>query len=276
MSYPPSMKPPGGSYPPPGQPGQPGQPPQPGYPQQPGYPPPPHGGPYGSGGGGGQPPYHAPPPKEGKGNTLTIVLVVVVVLLLLLSCGMCCACPGLYGLAGAIVPLYSGSNDWNDSGWYDSGVTTGTYSEWSWGQLKVTSTSASIYSTNSTGGTVAETKASGDVFDYYGFDDSLAFYKIKTAAGTDGYIQTTDVELYYGDSYADTTGSEWKWGEVKVTSSSTQVYTNNDSGSTVLETLSRGDKIDYYGFDDSFNYYRVKTSGGSDGYVKLLEAEITY
>ena len=204
------------------------------------------------------------------------MLVVVIVVLVLLGGAMCCGCLGLYAVAGAGAGWF-GSNAWYDSGWYDSGWNSGTYQEWSWGQLKVTSSSASVYSTNSTGGTVVETKSSGDVFDYYGFDDSLVFYKIKTASGTDGYIQTTDVELYYGDTYVDTTtGSEWKWGEIKVTSSSTSVYTSNDSSSTVVTTLSKGDKIDYYGFDDTFNYYRVKTSGGDDGYVKLLEAEITY
>ncbi len=65
------------------------------------------------------------------------------------------------------------------------------------------------------------------------------------------------------------------WGKIKATQSTT-IYASPSDTAASVGTLSQGDKVEYYGWDDSFNYYKVKTADGSDGYVKLLEAEIVF
>jgi len=81
------------------------------------------------------------------------------------------------------------------------------------------------------------------------------------------------------DDWENTDWTEWEttsWGKIKITTGSANVYDANNSGATVLETKNQGDQIDYYGFDDTFEFYKVKATGGKDGYVKLLEAEIAF
>jgi len=79
----------------------------------------------------------------------------------------------------------------------------------------------------------------------------------------------------WDDWSTDTTSDSDSWGKIKATKSTT-IYANPDETSSSLGTMNEGDKLEYYGWDDSFNYYKVKTADGSDGYVKLLEAEIVF
>jgi len=217
-----------------------------------------------------------PPPGNGGGDNTNLIVGVVVAVVVLIVFSMCCCCIGLY--AGSVVGFAGMGNDpwddWYDSGWYDSGTTIGAYEDWVWGDLKVTRDAAvNVYSTNSSSSTVLETKAKDETFSYYGYDDTFTYYKIKTSSGSYGYVLSTEVEPVYTDTYAAT---DYKWGEVKVTVSSAGVYSTNSSSSTVLETLSSGTRVDYYGFDDTYNFYRVKTVAGNEGYVKLLDGEIVY
>ena len=112
------------------------------------------------------------------------------------GCVLFFCCAGLLG-AGAVGFLKYQASQTAFDDWYDYGVDTTSLDSWSWGKVKVNVASANIYESNSTSATVVETKSSGDSFDYYGFDDTLEFYKVKTASGADGYIKTTEVELTY-------------------------------------------------------------------------------
>ena len=272
MSYtPPPMSPPPGGQPPGSYP--PNYPPQGGWPPQgppPGHPgaPPPHGG-Y------GRPVPPPPPPQGGGDNTVTIVIGVVIAVIILGGFALCCCCFGMYAGAGAGFAGLGNDpwDDWYDSGWYDSGTAVAAYEDWVWGDLKVTKPSVNVYSTNSTTSTVLETGAKDETFSYYGYDDTFTYYKIKTTSGSDGYVLTTEVEPVYVDTYAAT---DYRWGAVKITVTSASVYTTASSSSTILESLGQGTRVDYYGFDDTYNFYRVKTASGNEGYVKLLDGEIEY
>jgi len=65
------------------------------------------------------------------------------------------------------------------------------------------------------------------------------------------------------------------WGEIKLTAEA-KVYASNSTGASVLENHASGDKLEYHGFDDSYEFYKVKTGGGTDGYVELMKAEIVF
>lgn len=67
--------------------------------------------------------------------------------------------------------------------------------------------------------------------------------------------------------------SEVVWGQIAFAKDPTNVYESNTSSSKVLETRERGDKVDYYGMDDTDSFYRIKTKGGDWGYVLGTHAE---
>ena len=97
---------------------------------------------------------------------------------------------------------------------------------------------------------------------------------ILPAVGAGSYLGASSA-----DDWENTDWTEWEtssWGKIKITNGSASVYNANNTSATVLETKNQGDQLEYYGFDDTFEFYKVKTAGGEDGYVKLLEAEIAF
>ncbi len=63
------------------------------------------------------------------------------------------------------------------------------------GQLKVRGDSASVYAAPDATSAVLETFGPTATFDYHGFDDSYAFYEVRTSTGQDGYVRTIHAEL---------------------------------------------------------------------------------
>ena len=97
---------------------------------------------------------------------------------------------------------------------------------------------------------------------------------ILPAIGAGSYLGAASA-----DDWENTDWTEWEttsWGKIKITNGSASVYDANSTSAGVLETKNQGDQLDYYGFDDTFEFYKVKTGGGKDGYIKLLEAEIAF
>jgi len=97
-----------------------------------------------------------------------------------------------------------------------------------------------------------------------------------------GYAIYAEQQSSYYDwgtyDWGTTNTEDWSnisWGQIKVIGDSAPVYSSNSTTSSVLETKSKGDKIDYYGWDDTFLYYKVK-SGGQDGYIEMTKSEIYY
>jgi hypothetical protein len=138
------------------------------------------------------------------------------------------------------------------------------YEEMAWGQIVLKQEPTNLYTSGSTSSVVLETQPKGTKADYFGYDDTGFFYKVKTTTGTFGYVDFNHAEM------------EVYLGQVRVTVASTSIYESNDTTSTVLETRSSGDLLDWYGYDSLGNYYKVRTSDGRDGYVSVGQAEVPW
>ena len=114
---------------------------------------------------------------------------------LLIACclGLIAATPTLIlprlGLASLGGPT---GDDWAD------GIENVDISAWestSWGHIRIQQDTANVYDTNSTDAAVSETKTKGDTLEYYGFDESMTFFKVKTSGGSEGYVAVNDAEI---------------------------------------------------------------------------------
>jgi hypothetical protein len=114
---------------------------------------------------------------------------------LLLACcaGLIAATPTLIlprlGIASLGGPA---GDDWAD------GIENVDISAWestSWGHIRIQQDTVNVYEANSTDASVAETKGMGDTLEYYGFDESMTFFKVKTAGGSEGFIAVADAEI---------------------------------------------------------------------------------
>jgi hypothetical protein len=100
-------------------------------------------------------------------------------------------------------------------------------------------------------------------------------------SGLIAFVVLWVVPVYFASNATGGADSQWaefetsSWGEIKLTTEA-KVYASNSTGASVLEDRISGDKLEYYGFDDSFEFYKVKTGGGTDGYVELMKAEIAF
>ena len=65
----------------------------------------------------------------------------------------------------------------------------------SWGHIRIQQDSANVYESNNTEAAVAETKTKGDTLEYYGFDESMTFFKVKTSSGSEGYVPVDQAEI---------------------------------------------------------------------------------
>ena len=67
---------------------------------------------------------------------------------------------------------------------------------------------------------------------------------------------------------------EAAWGDLRFIGDPTHIYTTASTTSAVLETRTKGEKVSYYGFDDTGMYFKVKTQTDVMGFVHLDEAEM--
>ncbi len=82
-------------------------------------------------------------------------------------------------------------------GAYDYDTTDLTADDWSWGTLKASVDTLNVYESGSSSASVLETHSKGDTFEYYGMDDTLMYYKVKTGNGKDGYVSISEVEVSF-------------------------------------------------------------------------------
>ncbi len=64
------------------------------------------------------------------------------------------------------------------------------------------------------------------------------------------------------------------YGNIKLDKDPTQVLISNSDGAEVAETRAQGEKIEYYGLDPSNDFFKVKTTAGGEGYIRVGDAEI--
>ncbi len=138
------------------------------------------------------------------------------------------------------------------------------YEEMAWGEVRVTADPTNVYTSGSTASVVLETKAKGTKIDYFGYDDTGFYYKVKTEAGTFGYVNYSEAEM------------EVYLGQIRVTSTTASMYESPDTSSTALRTYNQGDLIDWYGYDALGAYYKVRTSDAQDGYIQVTAAEVPW
>ena len=69
---------------------------------------------------------------------------------------------------------------------------------------------------------------------------------------------------------------DWSWGNLQVSENATPIYAQPNTYSGVLETRHKGDVLEYYGFDDSLTYFKVKTSRGDIGWLESTRADLSY
>ncbi len=200
--------------------------------------------------------------SEGGGSsTGTIVAAVAGGCLVLLLCGV------LPVAGGVIYYLYYQPQQqyeyaWGGP-WYETQELT-AISEVAWGEIRLTGDPTNVYSSNSTAASVTETRQRGTKVDYYGFDDSGAFYRVKTTGGEEGYVALGEAEM------------EVYLGQVTVISDTASVYASSSTSSGVLETRTKGEKLDWYGFDASSTFYKVRTASGGDGYMPVVDAQMPW
>ena len=181
---------------------------------------------------------------------------------------LCCGFLPIMSFAGYYVWMQRQARMWEyewgnwetDSAWN----TPATFEDVAWGEIRLTRDPTNIYTNNSTTAVVAETRGKGDKVDYYGFDDTSVFFKVKTSEGPFGYVYLDDAEM------------EVYLGQIRVISESVYVYESNSTGSNPIEKRVAGDLVDWYGFDATGDFYKVRTAGGSDGYVRVTDAEIPW
>jgi hypothetical protein len=82
-------------------------------------------------------------------------------------------------------------------GAYEYDTTDLTSDDWSWGTLKASVDTLNVYESGSSSASVLESHAKGDTFEYYGMDDTLMYYKVKTGDGKDGYVSISEVEVSF-------------------------------------------------------------------------------
>ncbi len=128
--------------------------------------------------------------SEGGGSKVGLYIGIAIGGCVLLTC-----CVGLAGGVGYLV-WQEQQSSYYDWGTYDWGTSSNDWSNVSWGQIKITADSATVYSSNSVSSSVLETKSKGDKLEYYGWDDTFLYYKVKSG-GQDGYVEMTKAEVFY-------------------------------------------------------------------------------
>jgi len=186
---------------------------------------------------------------------------------LLLAC--CCFIPIMGGTAYYYWQRQQ-MDYWNGYDWgtwetapaYDT--TAYATEDIAWGDLRFIGDPTLIYTTASTSSVVLETRTKGEKVSYYGFDDAGMYYKVKTGAGTMGFVHLNEAEM------------EIYLGDLSVIVSSATIYESNSDTSTVLENRSTGSMVPWYGYDSTGYYYRVRTTLDADGYMKVGEASLPW
>jgi len=198
--------------------------------------------------------------ERGGGSTGTIVAAVIGGCLVLLLCGVLPVLGGVIYYTYYRVDPYEYA--WGNQ-WYET-TDWSQISEVSWGEIRLIGDPTNVYASNSTGATVTETRDKGTKVEYYGFDDTGTYYKVKTMSGGDGYVLLGEAEM------------EVYLGQVTVISDTASVYAGNSTGSGVLETRNKGEKLDWYGFDATSAFYKVRTANGADGYMPVVDAQMPW
>jgi hypothetical protein len=186
---------------------------------------------------------------------------------LLLAC--CCFIPIMGGTAYYYYQRqqmdYWSTYDWGTWETAPSYDTTAyNYEEVAWGDLRLIGDPTSVYTTASTTSVVLETMTKGHKVSYYGFDDTGMYYKVKSSAGTMGFVHLNEAEM------------EIYLGDLRVTATTATIYESNADPSTVLETRLSGSMVPWYGYDSTGYYYKVRTTGDVDGYMKTEEASVPW
>ena len=158
--------------------------------------------------------------------------------------------------ARAVDPFEAGATDFSDP-------SLGNLGDVSWGQITLASDPTHIYAEATSSSEVIETRDRGTKVDYYGLDPSASFFKVKASAGADGYVLMTHAEMGVHQEE-----------KLRVITSVAMIYTSNDSESEVLEAHRDGDRLDWYGYDSTMDFYKVQTTTGVDGYMAVVDATI--
>jgi len=133
------------------------------------------------------------PPQGGQARRSSSSAALLAVALVVLVAGLGSAVLCIPCALGAVGGLFRSSDDsWESYDWgeVDSG-------DWSWGRLTMSEASTPIYAQPDTSSSVLETRDQGDVLEYYGLDDALLFYKVKTVSGDTGYVEIGSVEVSF-------------------------------------------------------------------------------
>ncbi len=131
-----------------------------------------------------------------------------------------------------------------------------------WGEVQLSATPTNVYAEADRSSRVLETREAGTAVEYYGLDGTASFFKVRTGDGTVGYVSTADAEMAVHQ------------GEIKVIVESARVYATGSDSAGVLEVRSEGERLDWYGYDSSGEYYKVRTASGSNGYIRVTDATI--
>jgi hypothetical protein len=141
-------------------------------------------------------------------------------------------------------------------------IPADTFAEVAWGEVQLSASPTSIYAQADRSSAVLETRAAGTTVEYFGLDGSAAFFKVKARDGTMGYVSTSDAEMAVHQ------------GEIKIIVESARVYAAGSDDSGVVEIRDEGERLDWYGYDSSGEYYKVRTGSGSNGYIRVTDATI--
>ncbi len=139
----------------------------------------------------------------------------------------------------------------------------GELSDVSWGEITLAQDPTNVYESNTSSSAVLETRERGDLVDYYGFDTSASFFKVKTRDGKDGFVLMTHAEM----SVAQTE-------KLRVVADVGFIYESDDSDSEMIEARRKGDELEWFGYSSSTDFYKVKTTTGADGYMPTVDATI--
>ncbi len=72
---------------------------------------------------------------------------------------------------------------------------------------------------------------------------------------------------------SDAIDTSTSWGTLKATRD-TKVFETPSVHATVVARVKMREEVEYFGFDDSFEFYKVVTSDGTEGYLPIKDAEI--
>ena len=78
-----------------------------------------------------------------------------------------------------------------------------------------------------------------------------------------------------GQNPSDDDNTPW-FGNLVITVETANIYSTNDANSEVLETSHKGAEWAYFGYDDSFGFFKVQMPSGIDGFILTGSGEIAH